>query len=145
MRNPDKDRRFLRQLEISRHNVGKILLLDLRLLFWLIGAVLLALAWSWPYLTRWLQGSIPVRALAVLMLIVALDWAGRRLARVKLRELEGLTRAFKQLLQVPLGGYQAIRRFLLHALLPVLGAVFIKVYLRTFNRLYLCLGRLSHS
>ncbi len=145
MRDPDKDRRFLRQLEISRHNVGKILLLDLRLLFWSIGAALLALAWSWPYLTRWLQGSVPVRTLVVLLLIVALDWAGRHLARVKLRELEGPTRLLKPLLQVPLGGYQTIRRFLLRALLPVLGAVLIKVYLRTFNRLYLCLGRLSRS
>ena len=143
MRHPDKYKMFMRQIEVSRYHVGKLLLLDLRLLFWLIGAVLVSLGWSWPYVMQWLQGSIPFSAIAVLVLIVLLDWAGRRLARLKLRELEWLARFARRLFQVPLNGYQAARRFLLRAALPVIGAIFIKVYLRTFNRLYLCYGRLS--
>ncbi|BCX89724.1 hypothetical protein MIN45_P2097 [Methylomarinovum tepidoasis] len=135
--------RLLKLLRIGRHNVGKILLLDKRLLVPALGAPALTLAWAWISLRDWIAAaSIPVSAIAGIAGLVILDWLGRRLGDAKAPEIAAFVRRFKRLARTPLNGYQNIRRFLLRAALPLAGAILVKGYLRWLNPLYLRCGRL---
>ncbi len=76
--------------------------------------------------------------------MIVLDWLGQRVGRTKAPEIAALLiQRFQRWIHFPLNGYQAIRRFLLRAALPLVGAFLVKAYLRWLNPLYLRCGRVK--
>jgi len=134
---------YLHQLQVARYLFGKALLLIPALLvvsLLLVAAVIVLL---WPTLLQWLSGSIPVLAIVLALAVFLLDFLGGKLAQLnQLRKLAGLIKSLKAL-RTPLELYRAGKRLLFRALGPLLGTVFIKLYLVLVNPLFVERGRLA--
>ncbi len=134
---------YLHQLEVARYQVGKPLLLIPWLLVITVLSALVGMFLLWPELRRVLNSSLSVAAIVLTLIVVLIDYLGRRLAHLKtLHKLANVIDILKYL-QTPLAFYQSVKRFLFRSALPLLGTVFVRGYLRFINPLFLRRGSLE--
>lgn len=134
---------YLKQLRVAHNRFGKALLLIPALLAATLGLLVVALIVLWPTLMGLWNSSIPVSLIVTGALLIALDFLGGKLAKLKtVGKWAGLIQTLKSL-RTPLDVYQTGKRLLLRVAGPVLGTVFIKLYLYLVNPLFLKRGRLE--
>ncbi|WP_022949276.1 patatin-like phospholipase family protein [Methylohalobius crimeensis] len=134
---------YLHQLEVARYQVGKPLLLIPWLLAVTVLAAIVGLILLWPELMAGLNSSLSVAAIVATLVVVLIDYLGRRLAHLKTLHKLAQVIVMLKYLRTPLAFYQAVKRFLLRSALPLLGTVFVQGYLRFINPLFLRRGSLE--